>query len=150
MPRTLRPALLVLLVLLVVVAGVGGAGCAALKDARLSAEELVQPRVVERITTLGGGSVEVRCGTGELCSEVRVVHVQRSPDGAVDVTLENRTEEPVAVQVTFEAMDDDARRVDRTIPYDVVLAPRGQDVLAAFTGAALDDTLVLHLRPRRG
>ncbi len=150
MPRTPRPVVLVLLVVIASLAGLGGAGCAALKDARLSAEEAIQPRVVERIATVGSGPVEVRCGSGELCSEVKIVHVQRRPDGAVDVTIENRTEEPVAVQVAFEAFDHDDRRVDRTNPYDVVLAPRGQDVLAAFTGAALDDTLVLHLRPRRG
>jgi hypothetical protein len=124
--------------------------CAALKDARLSAEEFVQPRVAERITSIGSGPVEVRCGTGELCSEIAVIHVQRSKDGAVDVTLRNRTDEEVAVQLAVEAFDDHARRTDRSGFFDVVLAPRGEGALALVTDAAPNDTLVVHLRPRRG
>lgn len=130
--------------------GAVGASCAPLKDVQRSAEAIVQAPVVERIATLHGGSVEIRCGIGELCSEVRVVHVERSADGAVDLTLENRTEDPVAVQLAVEAFDDQHHRVDRTGAFDVVLAPRGQDVLAVVTGAVLTDTLVVHVRARRG
>jgi hypothetical protein len=124
--------------------------CAALKDAKLSAEETVQPRVVERIATIGSGPVEIRCGTGEVCSEVDVVHVQRNKDGAVDVTLMNRTEEEIAVQLSVEVFDGHARRTDKTGFHDVILAPRGEGVLALVTAAAPNDTLVVHLRPRRG
>jgi hypothetical protein len=124
--------------------------CAALKDARLSAEELVQPRVAERITSMGSGPVEIRCGTGELCSEIDVVHVQRNKDGAVDVTLRNRTEEEVAVQLSIEVFDDHERRTDQTGFHDVVLAPRGEGALALVTDADTNDMLVVHLRPRRG
>ncbi len=126
--------------------------CAAVKDAQLSAAEAVQPRAAERVAVAGAGDVEVRCGLGELCAEVHVVHVQRgdAADEAVDVTVQNRTEEPVAVQVAVEAYDRRARRTDRTGFFDVVLAPRGESVVSVVTHATPTDTLVLHLRPRRG
>ena len=124
--------------------------CAAVKDAQMSAEESVQPRVAERITSIGSGPVEIRCGTGELCSEISVVHVQRGKDGAIDVTLLNRTEEEVAVQLAVESFDDHARRTDQSGFHDVVLAPRGEGAFALVTDAAPGDTVVVHLRPRRG
>ena len=55
-----------------------GTGCAAAKEARLGVEETLQPRYVERITSQVGGPVEIHCGMGEACVEVKVVHVQRA------------------------------------------------------------------------
>jgi hypothetical protein len=110
----------------------------------------VQPRFVERITSEVGGPVEIHCGIGEACVEVKVVHVQRDRDGGVEVTLQNRTEDAVAVQLSLEGMDSKKRRTDRTGFHDVVLAPRGEQVLALSTAAADDDVLILHLRPRAG
>jgi hypothetical protein len=126
----------------------GASSCAALKEARLGFEETVQPRVVERITSLGSGPIEVRCGLGELCSEIKIIHVERSKDGPVDVTLVNRTEEPVAVQLALEGFDARQHRTDRTGYHDVILAPRDEGVLELVTSASIDDTLVVHLRPR--
>lgn len=125
-------------------------GCAATKELRLSAEEAVQPRYVERITSERGGPVEIHCGISEACVEVKVVHVQRDRDGGVEVTLQNRTESPVAVQLSLEGMDTRQRRTDRSGFHDVVLAPRGEQVLALSTLAKDDDVLILHLRPRAG
>ncbi len=122
--------------------------CAAMKDARLGAEEGVQPRIVERISSSYGGPIEIRCGTGEVCQEVRVVHVERSVDGAVAVTLMNRTEEHVAVQLAIEGFDKRERRTDRTGFHDVILAPRGEQLLALDTHANIDDVLVVHVRAR--
>ncbi|MDP2340680.1 MAG: hypothetical protein Q8O67_06970 [Deltaproteobacteria bacterium] len=123
--------------------------CAGLKHAQLSLAEGAQPRVVERITTAGAGPVEVRCGVGEICVEVKVVHVQRTAGGGpVAVTLQNRTEDAVAVQVALEFFDDGGRRSDRSVFHDVVLAPRGEQVLELFSDVDVDDTLVLHLRSR--
>jgi len=123
--------------------------CVAAKEARLGAEELVQPRVVERISAYGGGGpVEIRCGTGEVCSEVRVVHVERDRAGGVSVTLENRTEAHVAVQLAIEGFDGAKRRTDRTGFHDVIIAPRGDSVIDLDTAAAVDDMLVLHVRAR--
>lgn len=127
-----------------------GTGCAAAKEARLGVEETLQPRYVERITSEVGGPVEIHCGVSEACVEVKVVHVQRATDGGVEVTLQNRTESAVAVQVSLEGMDARHRRTDRTGFHDVVLAPRGEQVLALSTLAADDDVLILTLRSRAG
>lgn len=123
-------------------------GCVAAKAARLGAEEAIQPRFVERISTAGAGPVEIRCGVGELCEEIRVVHVQRDVDGGVDVTLMNRTGDNVAVQLQFEGFDAQQRRKDRSTFHDVVLAPRGEQVLHLDLEVPVNDTLVLHLRSR--
>jgi hypothetical protein len=125
------------------------ASCVGLKEGRLGAEEGVEGRVVERIVGVEGGAVEVRCGTGEVCAEVKVVHVQRSDDGGpIEVTLMNRTQADVAVQLAIESFDDRGRRSDRSGFHDVILAPRGEQVLALVSEADVDDTLVLHLRAR--
>jgi hypothetical protein len=124
--------------------------CAAWKSVQLTAAETVQPRVTSRITALGRGPVEVVCGTGELCAEVEVIHVQRNDAGTVDVTLRNRSGEHVALQLSLEAFDDDAHRTDKTGFHDVILAPRGEDVLSVATATSTKDTLVVHLRARRG
>lgn len=120
------------------------------KEARLSFEEGIQPRYVERISSEVGGPVEIHCGIGEACVEVKVVHVQRDLDGGVEVTLQNRTESAVAVQLAFEGFDAKHRRTDMSGFHDVVLAPRAQQVLALATAAESDDLLVVHLRPRVG
>jgi hypothetical protein len=123
--------------------------CASWKDAQLTGGEGVQPRTVERITTAGAGAVEVRCGVGEVCVEVKVIHVQRTAGGGpVAVTLQNRTEASVAVQVALEFFDDAGRRSDRSVFHDVVLAPRGEHVLELVSDVDVDDLLVLHLRSR--
>ena len=123
--------------------------CVGLKEARLASEEVVEARVAERIVGVDGGAVEVRCGSGEVCAEVKVVHVQRSKDGGpVAVTLMNRTEEGVAVQLALEAFDGKGRRTDKTGFHDVVLAPRGEQVLELTSDVDVDDTLVVHLRAR--
>jgi hypothetical protein len=132
---------------LLALAVVGG-GCAAAKDARLGVEETFQPRIVERITSENSGPVEIRCGVGELCAEVRVVHVQRNIDGGIEVTLQNRTQEAIAIQVQLEGEDSQHRRVDRTGFHDVVIAPRGEQVFQMATSTAKDDTLIVHLRAR--
>jgi hypothetical protein len=125
-----------------------GSGCAVTKEARLGVEEAVQPRLVERITNEVGGPVELRCGIGEVCAEVKVIHVQRDVDGGVALTLMNRTGEALAVQVSLEGRDGQQRRTDRTGFHDVILAPRGEEVLDLTTTAATEDTLIVHLRPR--
>jgi hypothetical protein len=130
--------------------GVLGGGCALAKEARLGLEESVQPRYVERISSEVGGPVEIHCGIGEACVEVKVVHVQRDLEGGVEVTLQNRTENAVAVQLAFEGFDDKRRRTDKSGFHDVVLGPRGQQVLALATAVESDDVLVVHLRPRVG
>ncbi len=123
--------------------------CVGLKEGRLAGEEVVQARVVERITSVGAGVVEVRCGVGEVCAEVKVVHVQRTRGGGpVSVTLMNRTEADVAVQVALEFFDEASRRTDRSTFHDVILAPRGEQVLELFSDVDVDDTLILHLRAR--
>ena len=132
---------------LLVIAGVVS-GCALTSEARLGVEEAIQPRLVERITNEVGGPIELRCGIGEACAEVKVVHVQRGVDGGVEVTLMNRTGEALAVQVSLEGRDEQQRRTDRTSFHDVVLAPRGEEVLELATNAATADTLIVHLRPR--
>ena len=123
-------------------------GCALTSEARLGVEEAIQPRLVERITNEVGGPIELRCGIGELCAEVKVVHVQRGVDGGVEVQLMNRTGEALAVQVSLEGRDEQQRRTDRTSFHDVILAPRGEEVLELATNAATADTLIVHLRPR--
>ena len=123
--------------------------CVGLKEAQLAAGEGVQSRTVERITTAHAGAVEVRCGAGEVCAEVKVVHVQRTQGGGpVAVTLQNRTEAAVAVQVALEFFDDAGRRSDRSTFHDVVLAPREEQVLELFSAVDVGDLLVLHLRSR--
>ncbi|HEY1099008.1 MAG TPA: hypothetical protein VGF99_08765 [Myxococcota bacterium] len=138
----------VLAVSTLVLAAVVGSGCMATKAARLGAEEAVQPRVVERISTGNAGPVEIRCGIGELCEEINVVHVQRDVDGGVEVTLRNRTQEHVAVQVGLDGYDESQRRSDRTGFHEVILAPRGDGVLHLDSLADIKDTIVLNLRPR--
>ena len=125
-----------------------GGGCAAAKEVRLGVEETLQPRVVERITSANSGPVEIRCGVAELCAEVRVLHVQRHIDGGVEVTLQNRTEDAIAIQVRVEGEDSQHRRVDRSGFHDVVIAPRGEEVFALSTITNTADTLILHLRAR--
>lgn len=118
----------------------------------MSSEEVVEARVVERIAGVDGGSVEVRCGTGEVCAEVKVIHVQRSRSpgggGPVAVTLQNRTQDDVAVQIALESFDGGGRRTDRSSFHDVILAPRGEQVLELVSDVDVDDTLVVHLRAR--
>lgn len=123
-------------------------GCALTSEARLGVVEAIQPRLVERITNEVGGPIELRCGIGEACAEVKVVHVQRDVGGGVEVTLMNRTGEALAVQISLEGRDEQQRRTDRTSFHDVVLAPRGEEVLELATNAATADTLIVHLRPR--
>jgi hypothetical protein len=135
--------------LLVALAALGG-GCAMAKEVRLGLEEVVQPQYVERITSEVGGPVEIHCGIGEACVEVQVVHVQRDLEGGVEVTLQNRTESAVAVQLALEGQDGKRRRTDKSGFHDVVLAPRGQQVLALATAVDTDDVLILHLRRRAG
>ena len=125
------------------------ASCVGLKEAQLGAEEVVQARVVERISSVDAGTVEVRCGVGEVCAEVKVIHVQRTKGGGpVAITLQNRTEADVAVQLALESFDDDGRRSDRSTFHDVLLAPRGEQVLELFSDVDIKDTLILHLRAR--
>ena len=135
---------------LAAIGGVFGGGCALAKEARLGFEESAQPRYVERIASEVGGPVEIHCGIGEACVEVKVVHVQRDLEGGVEVTLQNRTEDAVAIQLAFEGFDEKRRRTDKSGFHDVVLGPRGQQVFALATAVESDDVLVVHLRPRVG
>lgn len=132
---------------------VSSTSCVALKELRMGSEEVVEARVVERIAGVEGGAVEVRCGTGEVCAEVKVIHVQRTRSdqgggGPVAVTLQNRTQEGVAVQVALESFDRGGRRTDRSSFHDVILAPRGEQVLELVSDVDVDDTLIVHLRAR--
>lgn len=123
--------------------------CVGLKEMRLGSEEVVQARVVERISSVDAGAVEVRCGTGEVCAEVKVIHVQREKGGGpVAVTLQNRTEADVAVQIALESFDEGGRRTDRSSFHDVILAPRGEQVLELVSDVDVNDTLIVHLRAR--
>jgi hypothetical protein len=141
MPRACRLAL-VLAALTVT------ASCVATKQAQLGLAEAAQPVLVERISGEDSGPIEIRCGIGEVCAEVRISHVQRAADGAISVTIENQTEDHLAVQLALEGFDGHKRRTDRTGFHDVVLAPRGDSVLEVTTAAALSDTLVVHVRAR--
>ena len=137
------------LVSLSLLALASSSACVGLKEARLATEEGIEARVVERITSDDAGTVEVRCGLGEVCAEVKVIHVQRTKGGGpVAITLQNRTEEDVAVQVAMESFDDDGRRSDRSTFHDVLLAPRGEQVLELVSEVDIADTLILHLRAR--
>jgi hypothetical protein len=137
----------------------GGSGCSAVplaREATLAVEEGVAPRARTRATSDDGARVEVRCGLGDLCAAVQVVHVQRqrSPadvdaDGAVQVTLQNRTLDHVAVQLALEVFDDERRAADRTGFHDVILAPRNEGTVTLVVTGAPDDALIVHLRPRR-
>jgi hypothetical protein len=143
-------------------------GCAVVpltRDASLAVEDAASPRSHTTVAPADGsvargtaGNVEVRCGFADLCAEVHVTHVdrQRRADGdgddgggSVDVTLLNRTADPVAVQVALETFDARRRRTDRTGFHDVVLAPRDDGVVTLVTTADGDDVLVIHVRPRR-
>ncbi len=123
--------------------------CVGLKELRMGSEEVVEARVVERTSSVDGGVVEVRCGMGEVCAEVKVIHVQRTKGGGpVAVTLQNRTQDDVAVQIALESFDTGGRRTDRSSFHDVILAPRGEQVLELVSDVDIDDTLIVHLRAR--
>jgi hypothetical protein len=120
--------------------------CAPLRDAQMSAGEAIDAR-----TSSAQPWGRVECGHGQICSEVRVarVDVHRSTeDGSVEVTLENRALEDVAVQIQLEVLDDQGRRVDRTGFHDVALAARQQSVLVLWQRIDEDDELVIRMRSR--
>lgn len=115
--------------------------CAVTKEARLSAENAIDPPFVQQYPW---GRVE--CGEGQVCQEVVVerVDVQGDP---VEITLQNRTLESVAVQVQLETFKD-GRRTDRTGFHDVALAPREESVLTLWQTLEEGELLVIKLRAR--
>ena len=128
--------------LLMVVAAVAlASSCAVAKEARLSAENAVDPPFVQHFPW---GRVE--CGEGQVCQEVVVerVDVQGDP---VEITLQNRTLQSVAVQVQLETFKN-GRRTDRTGFHDVALAPRQESVLTLWQDLEEGEQLVIKLRAR--
>lgn len=131
---------------LVFSASIGLASCAALKDAQMGAGEVADGPVSERHAW---GRVE--CGHGQVCAEVKVARLdvhRAAPDGSVEITLESRALEDVAVQVQLEVFDHAGRRVDRSGFHDVALAARQQSVLTLWQGVRDGDELVVRLRAR--
>ena len=116
-------------------------GCGVAKEARLSAEHALDPPLVQEYAW---GRVE--CGEGQICQEVFVerVDVQGDP---VEITLQNRTLEHVAVQVQLETCKD-GRRTDRTGFHDVAIAPRQDSVLTLWQTLEDGEQLVIKLRAR--
>lgn len=115
--------------------------CAVSKQARLGLEHAIDPPFVQEYSW---GRVE--CGEGQVCQEVVVerVDVQGDP---VEITLQNRTLESVAVQVQLETFKD-GRRTDRTGFHDVALAPRQESVLTLWQELEEGELLVVKLRSR--
>lgn len=129
-------------VLFVLACAVGASACATVdKEARLSTENVADPTLVQEYAW---GRVE--CGEGQVCQEVFVerVDVQGDP---VEITLQNRTLENVAVQVQLETFKDGVR-TDRTGFHDVALAPRGDTVLTLWQELEEGEQLVVKLRSR--
>lgn len=120
---------------------VASSSCAVAKEARLAAENAVDPAFVQEFSW---GRVE--CGEGQVCQEVVVerVDVQGDP---VEVTLQNRTLESVAVQVQLETFKDGVR-TDRTGFHDVALAPRQESVVTLWQELEAGELLIVKLRAR--
>lgn len=131
---------------LILAAFVALGGCAQMRDAQMGAGEAIDGR-----TSSQHAWGRVECGHGQICSEVRVarVDVHRShEDGSVEVTLENRALEDVAVQVQLEVLDEKGRRVDRSGFHDVALAARQQSVIVLWQRIDEDAELVIRMRSR--
>ena len=116
-------------------------GCAVAKEARLSLENAVDPPFVQEFAW---GRVE--CGEGQVCQEVVVERVDVHGD-PVEITLQNRTLEAVAVQVQLETFKNGVR-TDRTGFHDVALAPREESVLTLWQTLEDGEQLVVKLRAR--
>jgi hypothetical protein len=116
-------------------------GCAVAKEARLSLENAVDPPFVQEFSW---GRVE--CGEGQVCQEVVVERVDVHGD-PVEITLQNRTLEAVAVQVQLETFKNGVR-TDRTGYHDVALAPREESVLTLWQQLEEGEQLVVKLRAR--
>jgi hypothetical protein len=116
-------------------------GCAVAKEARLVTENALDPPFVQEFAW---GRVE--CGHGQVCQEVSVERVDVHGD-PVEITLQNRTLESVAVQVQLETFKDGVR-TDRTGFHDVALAPREESVLTLWQQLEAGERLVVKLRSR--
>jgi hypothetical protein len=112
-------------------------GCAVAKEARLATEHAL-------VQEFAWGRVE--CGHGQVCQEVTVERVDVHGD-PVEITLQNRTLEAVAVQVQLETFKDGIR-TDRTGFHDVALAPREESVLTLWQTLEDGEQLVVKLRSR--
>ncbi len=119
-----------------------GTGCVVAKDARIAAENALDPKTVQEYPW---GRVE--CGEGQICSEVGVARVDVH-GGPIEVTLENHTLEAVAVQVQLETFSAAGARTDRSGFHDVALAPRQQSVLTLWQDVDDGEKLVIRLRAR--
>lgn len=116
-------------------------GCAVAKEARLATEHALDPAFVQEFAW---GRVE--CGHGQVCQEVTVERVDVHGD-PVEITLQNRTLEAVAVQVQLETFKNGVR-TDRTGFHDVALAPREESVLTLWQTLDDGEQLVVKLRAR--
>jgi hypothetical protein len=116
--------------------------CVLTKDARMAAENVLDPRTVQEFPW-----GRVQCGEGQVCSEVHVARVDVHGD-PVEITLQNQTLESVAVQVMLETFNERGERTDRTGFHDVALAPRQESVLTLWQDLDEGEKLVVTLRAR--
>src|SRR5688500_18570570 len=120
-------------------------GCAAATDAQMGLEN-----AIDGSTTRDFAWGRIECGQGQVCSEVEVTRVDVR-GGPVHITLRNRTQEDIAIQVgleTFAGSIEEGARTDSTGFHDVALAPRQQSVLTMWQELDRDQKLVIHLRAR--
>jgi hypothetical protein len=124
----------------------GASGCAAGKELQMSLGEAADGPSREEHPW---GRVE--CGHGQVCSEVKVARVdvhRQEPGGPVEITLENRALDDVALQVQLEVLDKDGHRMDRSGFHDVAIAARQQSVVTLWQELNDGDRLVIRLRER--
>ena len=126
------------------VTAIVSSSCVAAKAAQMGAENAIDPKVSDEYWW---GRVE--CGEGQVCEEVAVARVDMKGD-PVEITLENRTVDSVAVQVQVETFNARDERVDRTNFQDVALAPRSQQVVTMWRDIDDEhgDKIVVRMRAR--
>lgn len=121
-------------------------GCAPLRSASVALDEARDGPVV-----VPAPFGEVSCGHGQVCAEIEVARVQvrRGLAGEfVEVTLRNRTGEPVVVQLALETFDAEGASADRTGFVQVALPARQSHVVVVEDVRAARERLVVHLRAR--
>ncbi len=100
-------------------------GCAQTRSAQTGLGQSI-----DNATTVTFDWGEVYCGKGVVCSEVEVrrVDIESRDGGKVEVTLHNRTNSQVAVQIALEILAANGSRLDSTQYYDVPIQPRVEKV----------------------
>lgn len=103
----------------------GLAGCAQLRYGSTSIGQAIDNPV-----TIAGDFGEVYCGQGTVCAEVEVLRVDfvNEDRSRVEVTLHNRTNQKVGVQIALEILAANGSRLDKTTFQDVALSPRQETV----------------------